>query len=160
MVDEYASLVRMESVPRSTNGLDPELLREIQERNEAVARIMASVRTLLRRARFVGIHLVVGAQRVEYPAFQGGLEHFDSVVYMLRENNNPTGLAMAFHRTASAEDVDAAINGIGSALSLKGAAVMADASGTVTTFRAAYATPEQLADGLRGLLGDASAERV
>lgn len=158
IVDEYASLARTTPVPRSTDGLDPEMLREIQEHNEAVARIMASIGTLLRRSRYAGIHLVICAQRVEYPAFQGGLEHFGSVVYMLRENNNPTSLAMAFNGKASAEDVDAAIDGIGDASSLKGAAVMADASGEVTVFRAAYATPEQLADGLRELLGDASAE--
>lgn len=160
IIDEYAALSRTTPVPRSTDGLDRAYLREIQERNGAVARIMASTRTLLQRARYAGVHVVVGAQRVEHPAFPGGLEHFDSVVYMLRENNNPEGMSMAFRGKASAEDVEAAVDGIGDGLLLKGAAVMVDASGAVTPFRVAYETPEQLADGLRALLGNDSAGSV
>lgn len=157
IIDEYSALTApyIPTSKAARDALDPAELRELQEADETASRILSNVRKIVQRARYAGIHVVTGTQRPDELSFGGAnREHFGNVIHLLRDNTNPESLRAVFG--IAAKDVLAAVDGTGD-LSLKGAAVAVDGAGTVSTFRVAYSTSEQLTDGLRECLGETRA---
>lgn len=153
VIDEFASLVHYQKVPRSLDA-DDECALEVRQHNAEAERIAFLVKKIVPRARFAGVHLVISTQRIDYATMTSEVRsHFGSVIQMLRPDRAPSDavLSMAFHGMADIADIRSAINVLGNSES-RGQAVMVSGNGGIQTLRVAYTHPAEIPAALRDRL--------